>query len=335
MKKTVSLGKYKLIVTSKDPKIFDSLNSYPDYPYTEDMRIDIKVYFQSIEGDHPYINKSNYIFSKHSVDLDPSIIKGHYVSRKLPASDLILLENIIISRDFVHNKLFILHRKDQEHYLIAESFVETFIAQVIYRNGEIPFHGAVLVKNNSSIAFIGKSNSGKSSTVVQLFEACDGLLCNDFFYLNLKDKKVHSLDKTIGVRKSDLRSINRFIANIQSEDCFLGNKVQDYYDISKFSKLNFYTTQTLSKIIYLEIKEDIVVPSINKISNSQALRYFLENSIHPSKLLPEQLNLIHLYQILSKEVCFFKLCLPRFEALDLGDIDSIFDERFIEEIFGN
>lgn len=65
--------------------------------------------------------------------------------------------------------------------MITESFVETFIAQVLYRNGEIPFHGAVLVKNNSSIGFIGKSNSGKSSTIVQLFEACDGLLCNDFF----------------------------------------------------------------------------------------------------------------------------------------------------------
>lgn len=107
MKKTLSLGKYKLIVTSKDPKLFDSLNSYPDYQYSEDRRIDIKVYFQSFEGDHPYINKSNYVLSKHSVDLDPSIIKGHYVSQKLPASDLILLENIMISRDFfITNYLF-------------------------------------------------------------------------------------------------------------------------------------------------------------------------------------------------------------------------------------
>ena len=191
MRKKISIGIIGVDFEYDDITFEKFINAFPQY---EILHNDVFIHIVYKSG----CTTSELIeCDECNIDIDPVVIKGY---RALPTGDVIYLHSgLILERNFLEKRLVIINQKFSLECDIS-GFIETFIANVLYNFGCIAIHGAALVYEGDGVAILGKSGSGKSTTMIQLLEQATGILANDFFCLDLSNSEMWSLDRTIGVR---------------------------------------------------------------------------------------------------------------------------------------
>lgn len=318
MNKRINCGICILDFDYDNIKFEKHINAFPSYCLCENKLIEIKIIYitKKIDMDCNFSSPCN-------LDLDPQLIK--YYESGIGKDCLWLKTGILFKRDFIDKSMTIIN-EEIDLKVDLSGFIETFISNVLYTTNWMTFHGAVLIKDDKGIAFLGQSGSGKSSTIIQLLCQCDGILSNDLFCMNLESGQIVSLDRTIGARKGENDFVNSVIESWGDKD-ILYEYEQKYFLLDNIPEIKYIKKAKLSKIIFCQIDDSISEVKISKVKGIELFRCFIETCIKLSKMLNIDYDQIFV-NVLSNYPCFV-LKLPSFK---MGSHKNIFTSNFIEKL---
>lgn len=317
MEKVVSLGLFEVHFIYDSVEFERFIQVFPEHiQSSSDKKIVIRYKNESI---NIAIEKTDC-----NLDLDPSVIKGYQM---LEHGDVLYLTaGVLVQRDFDKNELHIVNEMSNLT-LDLSGFIETFIANVLYKWNLLALHGAALTYKGEGIAFIGKSHSGKSTTIMQLFNDSTEILSNDFFYLNLDDSNIYSLDKTYGVRGIKLPGMQVLSMSWDPETIIYENE-QKYYDLEKNPHVKYTKKAQLHKIVFCEI-ENRCDYEIRRIDGFEVFQNYMNSSIRLSRYV--NANYLELYRNIIDKYEFYKLALPNFSICK--DFDkALLDKDFLDKL---
>ncbi len=319
MTEVISLGLCILKFDYDNPVFRKYIETFPTYKEEEDaIRITI-IFKQGI------VDKNTKTSDSCCLDIDPSLIRKYVVTEN---GDCIYINSsLFIERDFSRNIMFIIYDKiarDDDY----SGFIETFIANILYKIKWLTLHGAVLVKDNSAVAFLGKSRSGKSSTVIQLLDQASGILCNDLFCLNLNNTEIKSIDKVFGVRTGNNLYIDSLVRQRLTGNEFYRNE-QVYYSLEENEGIEYIKTSNLKKIVFCSVSDKSSDITIKRIYGIEIFKNFMDSCICLSKKI--EIDYLYLFEIIRCNYDCYKLVLPNFNLKT--DINkNIFSADFLENL---
>ncbi len=318
MEKILKLWKFEVQFIYDDLRFEKFIKTFPTYEM-QNKRIMIQIVYK--HADNIRIDLS--VDDERKLDLDPSLIANYRFSEG--GDSLYLKAGLLVKRDFERNRMEIINEKD-DCCVDLSGFIETFIANILYKIEYLTFHGAALVYQNKGIAFVGKSHSGKSTTVLQLLEQTTGILSNDFFCLDLNGTQIWSLDKTIGVRNMTMPFLKKIIQGWDNEKIIYESE-QKYYDLEELEDITYIKSVGLKAILFCSVEQRNTY-RLKRIYGAELFRDFMENRIQLSKYV--MADYFEIFKKIKDRFAFYKLELPDFSMTDAKE--KIFSTNFIEEI---
>lgn len=298
---------------------------FPNLKKNDNYYISISLYITEFEKSRTIL-KTNTLKSD-SFNLSPKIKREYYFDYE-SKKDIILFTNqeLCIERDFKEWSM-IAFCNSKVQLLLIEGFFESFILNALFYYGFIPCHGSALVKNDMCIPFLGKSGSGKSTTMVQLINQADGFLSNDLFYIDAKKRIAYSLDKTIAVRENKFDFLTKIQKELNDNSVLLYKKEQSYYDAEKFFGNNYVSEAKIKNIFFCKII-DCKDVTVKKLNRTQAITELSDNTFTPSKLIIPLEQRMSMNKILLDSFSFFSIYIPNLNNIDYSP--SIFDMGFLD-----
>lgn len=329
MKATIGLGCFNILFKSNlneeyIPELIASLPNHGYNPNLETVIIEIFPMCQIRFSNTDYLE-----INENLLNLSPDISRK-YFRHKEKRCDLLFIDTpkITAQRNFEERRLLIFSEGTSALSLV-ENIMETFLANYLFSSGLLPCHGGVLIKDGSGIAFLGSSGSGKSTTLVQLLCQSEGILSNDFFYVDLQSRIAYSMDKSIAVRPSVQPDITLFQRTLNKKGLLLYRRDQSYFDAELYFGERFIMQASISAFLFCHITQ-IDTPTVVKLDFWEAMKHYMEHMIVPSTLAIDKNQLIQIFHHFYKLFPIYELKIPDFSKMNIPD--NLFDKRFLDQV---
>lgn len=308
--KRIKLPFFDIIISSYNKELIQYINQYPIY-LSDNLKDEIYITIKKVNKiDY---NIDGYKILEHNFNVHKELDIKQYINNN---RDIIILRvrgaELRINRDFKSKKIeFFLKGLESEVKDFIISVIETFISNMLYQYNIIPFHGAVIIMDDFCISICGNSNTGKSTTIIQLLEQGGNLLSNDLFGIDIINRKVYSLDRMIGVRISEYFPIKNFYRKFKEEHQ-ITNGEQIYFDAQKIMGDKFILEHKLNAIFCIVGKS-----SENFISYRKNISFynFSNTCILPSKLNNTNFDFLECYKEIRNKILLYEMIVPDFSLI--------------------